>query len=234
MPQKQSEILLTLVKLRYYLVSLIENPEECFDNFNLSEEFFERRNILDGQELISKLEENGISNDCDIAFNKDIHNIFRNVAQDFSSMPDLKSILEDFEIEINESYLKEDNISKFRRKREESLNEIIGILFKLAKNWSMHHEIEDSIDDFNALDDVELLRPDEEKQLDVLGDNSVYSFNVISKQTEKYIQLLSDYYFKYGGDLILAGFVNDISNLKTEVAKKYSDLSKSQGLDTEI
>ncbi|PIW70180.1 MAG: hypothetical protein COW08_03230 [Ignavibacteriales bacterium CG12_big_fil_rev_8_21_14_0_65_30_8] len=233
MPQKQSEILLTLVKLRYYLVSLIENPEECYDNFNLSEEFLERRNILNGQELISKLEDNGISNDCDIAFNKDIHNIFRNVAQDFSSMPDLKSILEDFEIKLNDTFLKEDNISKFRRKREESLNEIIGILFRLAKNWSMHHEIEDSIDDFNALDDVELLRPDEEKQLDVLGDNSVYSFDVISKQTEKYIQLLSDYYFKYGGDLILAGFVNDISNLKTEVAKKYSDLSKSNGLDTE-
>ena len=148
-------------------------------------------------------------------------------------MPDLKSILEDFEIKLNDTFLKEDNISKFRRKREESLNEIIGILFRLAKNWSMHHEIEDSIDDFNALDDVELLRPDEEKQLDVLGDNSVYSFDVISKQTEKYIQLLSDYYFKYGGDLILAGFVNDISNLKTEVAKKYSDLSKSNGLDTE-
>jgi len=233
MPQKQSEILLTLVKLRYYLVSLIENPEECYDNFNLSEEFLERRNILNGQELISKLEDNGISNDCDIAFNKDIHNIFRNVAQDFSSMPDLKSILEDFEIKLNDTFLKEDNISKFRRKREESLNEIIGILLRLAKNWSMHHEIEDSIDDFNALDDVELLRPDEEKQLDVLGDHSVYFFDVISKQTEKYIQLLSDYYFKYGGDLILAGFVNDISNLKTEVAKKYSDLSKSNGLDTE-
>lgn len=234
MQQNQSEILLTLVKLRYYLVALIESPEECYDNFNITEEFFERRNIQDGEELISRLQDNGITNDCDIAFNKDIHNIFRNVAQDFSSLPDLKTILEDFEIELNDSYLKEDNISKFRRKREEKLNEIIGLLFKLAKNWSMHHEIEDSIDDFNALDDVELLRPDEEKQLDVLGDNSVYSFDVISKQTEKYIQLLSDYYFKYGGDLILAGFVNDISNLKSEVAKKYSNLSKNNGLNTDL
>lgn len=227
----QSEILLTLVKLRYFLISLIESPEECYDNFNISEEFFERRNIINGNELLEKLQDNGINNDCDIAFNKDIHNIFKIVSQDFSSNPDLKSMLEEFEIEVNEALIKEDNISKFRRKREEKLNEIINILFKLAKEWSMHHEIEDSIDDFNALDDVELLRPDEEKQLDVLGDNSVYSFDIISKQTEKYIELLSDYYFKYGGDLILAGFVNDISNLKSVVAKKYSNLSKENGID---
>lgn len=227
----QSEILLTLVKLRYFLISLIESPEECFDNFNISEEFFERRNIINGNELLEKLQDNGINNDCDIAFNKNIHNIFKIVSQDFSSNPDLKSMLEEFEIEVNEALIKEDNISKFRRKREEKLNEIINILFKLAKEWSMHHEIEDSIDDFNALDDVELLRPDEEKQLDVLGDNSVYSFDIISKQTEKYIELLSDYYFKYGGDLILAGFVNDISNLKSVVAKKYSNLSKENGID---
>ncbi len=226
----QSEILITLVKLRYYLISLIESPEECYDNFNISEEFFERRNINNGQELIERLQDNGISNDCDIAFNKDIHNIFKIVAKDFSSNPDLKSMLEEFEIKVNEAHIKEDNISKFRREREEKLNVIINILFKLAKNWSMHHEIEDSIDDFNVLDDVELLRPDEEKQLDVLGDNSVYSFDIISKQTEKYIELLSDYYFKYGGDLILASFVNDISNLKSEVAKKYSNLSKKNGL----
>ncbi|MCH8170035.1 MAG: hypothetical protein IIB07_02745 [Bacteroidetes bacterium] len=227
----QSEILLTLVKLRYFLISLIESPEECYDNFNISEEFFERRNITNGNELLEKLQDNGINNDCDIAFNKDIHNIFKIVSQDFSSNPDLKSMLEEFEIEVNEALIKEDNISKFRREREEKLNEIINILFKLAKEWSMHHEIEDSIDDFNTLDDVELLRPDEEKQLDVLGDNAVYSFDIISKQTEKYIELLSDYYFKYGGDLILAGFVNDISNLKSVVAKKYSNLSKENGLD---
>ncbi len=233
MPAYQSEILLTLVKLRYYLVSLIESPEECYDNFNLSEEFFERRNIVNGSELLERLQENGINNDCDIAFNKDIHNIFRTVAKDFSSNPDLQAMLDEFEIKANVSHLKEDNLSKFRMKREEKLNEIISLLFKLAKNWSMHHEIEDSIDDFNALEDVELLRPDEEKQLDVLGDNSVYSFDIISKQTEQYIELLTDYYFKYGGDLILAGFVNDISNLKSEVAKKYSNLSKENGLDTE-
>jgi hypothetical protein len=227
----QSEILLTLVKLRYYLISLIESPEECYDNFNISEEFFERRNIINGNELLEKLQDKGINNDCDIAFDKDIHNIFKMVAQDFSSNPDLKSMLEEFEIKVNEALIKEDSISIFRREREEKLNEIISILFKLAKNWSMHHEIEDSIDDFNVLDDVELLRPDEEKQLDVLGDNSVYSFDIISKQTEQYIELLSDYYFKYGGDLILAGFVNDISNLKSEVAKKYSNLSKENGLD---
>ena len=44
----QSEILLTLVKLRYFLISLIESPEECYDTFNISEEFFERRNIING------------------------------------------------------------------------------------------------------------------------------------------------------------------------------------------
>ena len=227
----QSETLLTLVKLRYYLISLIENPEECYDNFNISEEFFERSNITNGNELLEKLQDNGINNDCDIAFNKDIHNLFKIVSQDFSPNPDLISMLKEFEIEVNETLLKEDNISKFRREREEKLNEIINILFKLAKEWSMHHEIEDSIDDFNTLDDVELLRPDEEKQLDVLGDNAVYSFDIISKQTEKYIELLSDYYFKYGDDLILAGFVNDISNLKSVVAKKYSNLSKENGID---
>jgi len=233
MSVNQNEILLILVKLRYYLVSLIESQEECYDNFNISEEFFERRNITNGEELLGRLQENGINNDCDIAFNKDIHNIFRIVAQDFSSTPDLKALLEEFEIKVNEAQLKEDKISKFQRKREESLNEIISILFKLAKNWSMHHEIEDSIDDFNILDNVELLRPDEERQLDVLGDNSVYSFDVISKLTEKYIELLSDYYFKYGGDLILAGFVNEISNLKSEVAKKYSNLTKENDLDAD-
>ena len=95
----QSEILLTLVKLRYFLISLIESPEECYDNFNISEEFFERRNIINGNELLEKLQDNGINNDCDIAFNKDIHNIFKIVSQDFSSNPDLKSMLEEFEID---------------------------------------------------------------------------------------------------------------------------------------
>ena len=118
----QSEILLTLVKLRYFLISLIESPEECYDNFNISEEFFERRNIINGNELLEKLQDNGINNDCDIAFNKDIHNIFKIVSQDFSSNPDLKSMLEEFEIEVNEALIKEDNISKFRREREEKLN----------------------------------------------------------------------------------------------------------------
>ena len=121
----QSEILLTLVKLRYFLISLIESPEECYDNFNISEEFFERRNIINGNELLEKLQDNGINNDCDIAFNKDIHNIFKIVSQDFSSNPDLKSMLEEFEIEVNEALIKEDNISKFRREREEKLTNLL-------------------------------------------------------------------------------------------------------------
>jgi hypothetical protein len=43
--------------------------------------------------------------------------------------------------------------------------------------------------------------------------------------------LLTEYYFKYGGDLTLIEFVTKLDQIKTDVFRKYADLFKKYGLD---
>ena len=83
------------------------------------------------------------------------------------------------------------------------------------------------------LNDEDVIRPDEEKSLDALDDTTAKAFNTISLFTKKYIELLTDYYFTYGGDISLKDFVEDLEKTKKSVAKKYLELFQKYGLDSE-
>jgi len=121
----------------------------------------------------------------------------------------------------------------FASEREKKLSEILFILFQLATNWEVLKDLEDKADNFSALNDEDVIRPDEEKSLDALDGTTAKAFNTISLFTKRYIELLTDYYFSYGGDISLKEFVEDLEKTKKSVAKKYLELFQKHGLDSE-
>ncbi len=220
-----------LLKLRSYLVSLINSPEECDDTFSLTEEFLERRFPEMKAEIIELLLSNGINNDYDIAFNEKIVFKFKDMISETEKQNDITALLKKFEIESISLERDKKKLESLRNERERELNKVIETLFQLAANWAVHRELENKVDDFSTLSEEELIRPEEEKSFDDLGKNTSISFDKISKLTEKYIHLLTDYYFHYGGDLTLIEFVEEIEKIKVTVFKKYADLFKKHGLE---
>jgi hypothetical protein len=229
MPERP-DLFYILLKLRSYLVSLINNPEESEDSFTYTEEFLERRYPQMKEEVIELLLENGINSDYDIAFNEKIVFKFRDMISGTEKRTDISSLLKKFEIDSVSLERDRKRFESFKNERDKELNKVIETLFQLAANWAVHRELENKVDDYSTLSEEELIRPDEEKNYDTLGKNTYASFDKISKATEKYIHLLTDYYFKYGGDLTLIEFVEELEKIKRTVFKNYAELFKKNGL----
>ena len=233
MNSEKSNIFYTLLKLKSYLVSLMDEPAEAYSNFNYTEEYLDRKFPAQKDEIIDLLERNGIYSDSDIAFDEKIIIKFREMTSKKDAQNSLAKILEELEIETRSIGSKEEERSNYIKERGEKLNKILSVLFQLATNWAVLIELEDKVDDYSMLNDEQVLRPDEEKSLDALDDTTSKSFNVISDLTKSYVNLLTDFYFNYGGNLALKDFVEELHELKKNVEKKYYDLFKSHGLDTE-
>jgi hypothetical protein len=220
-----------LLKLRSYLVSLINSPEECDDSFNYTEEFLERRYPDMKEEVINLLIENGINNDYDIAFNEKIVVKFKEMISGTERRTDISSLLKKHDIVSTSLERDRQRFESFKNEREKELNKVIETLFQLAANWAVHRELENKVDDYSTLSEEDLIRPEEAKSYDALGKNTFASFDKISKLTEKYINFLTDYYFQYGGDLTLIEFVEYLEKIKKAVFKKYADLFRKHGLE---
>lgn len=230
MPEKP-DLFYILLKLRSYLVSLINSPEECDEGFAYTEEFLERRYPEMKEEVMVLLIDNGISSDYDIAFNEKIVFRFKEMVSGSDKRTDITDLLKKFDIESISLERDKKKIESFRNERERELNKVIETLFQLAANWAVHRELENKVDDYSTLSEEDLIRPEEEKSYNALGKNTDASFDKISKLTEKYIHLLTDYYFHYGGDLTLIEFVEELENIRVAVFKKYSELFKKHGLE---
>ncbi len=230
MEPDKPDLFFILLKLRSYLVSLLNSPEECDDSFTYTEEFFDRRYPEFKEEVIELLVSNNINNDMDIAFNEKIVFRFKDMVSDSEEHTDLAGLLKKFEIEAHSIEKENKQKLNYINEREQELNKVVEILFQLATNWAVHRELESRVDDYSTLSDEDLIRPEEEASFDTLDKNTYMSFDKISKLTEKYIHILTDYYFKYGGDLTLIEFVEELDRIKASVFRKYSELFRKHGL----
>lgn len=229
MIQRNFDLLFTLLKLKSYLISLIDERDECENNLSFTEEYLSRRVPDKKDEIIELLRENGINCDSDIVFDEQIHLKFKEIAVKTISAVDLTKLLDDLNIESAE--LKKSDL--YIIEREEKLKEILTVLFKMARSWSIRKELENDVDNYSMLAEEDVIRPEENKIVNGLGNVTAISFEQISKQTIYYLELLIDYYFLYGGDLNLEKIIKAFEELKSLVSSKYLDLFQKSGLDEE-
>jgi hypothetical protein len=225
--EEKVNLFITLVKLKFYLVSLLDSPMEK-NSFYFTEEFLERRIPELKDDLISSLKKHGISGDSEIAFDDSAIVKFRQIVKEKESAKDLPSILKKLEIE---SRTFRGSVDDYRTERDKQANEILDKLFQLSSNWILHKELENRFEDYSILDEEDVIRPEEAERLSDLNTNTDSSFGIITNLTNSYITLLADYYFKYGGDLQLKEFWMDLEKIKFEIQEKYKELFKSFGLD---
>ncbi len=218
-----------LLKLKSYLVSMLDSPENCYDSFYYTEEYLDRKLPERKDEILYILNQNGITNDCDIAFNEKIIVRFREMAKAEEAHTDLSRMLNDLEIQARDLDFK--NKEKYKSEREKLLHVVLETLLQLATNWSMHEALEEKIDDYAVLDEEEVLRPDEERNLSLLDSSNSLSYSTISGLTKKYLELLINYFFKFGGDLSLKIFVDDLDVIRKKIDTNYDELFKNNGLD---
>lgn len=234
METEKFNLFIFLLKLKSFLVGIVDSPEDCERDFQFTEEFLKRKLPDRKDEIIEMLRSNNIEGDCDIVFNDKIHFKFRDMTQPDEASTSLESVLKKLEIKTQHLVSDAKIISNYQKLREEKLNGILALLFELAKSWAEHREIENQFDNYAILDEEEMIRPEEEKKLFNLDKKTLRSFRVISANTEKYIDQLIDYYFNYGGNQNLDEFVEDIKKLGQVVRNRYIELFRKHGLDSRI
>lgn len=229
---EQFDLFLILLRLKSYLVSLLDHPSIGNDNFDYTEEFLERKYPDRKNEILELLVSNNISCDSEIAFDEKIHTKFKEIIKGKEKGFHLSTILEKLHIENIRESSKEKTIEEFRSLREQKLREIVSALLQLARIWSQRSELEEFVDHFSILEEEELIRPYEAEELGKLDKDTSKSFNAITKLTELYLEQLTDYYFKYGGDIELVDFIKDLNKVKKLFQEKYNELFNKSGLNS--
>lgn len=233
MEKEKINLFMTLLKLKSYLVSIIDDRSDENDNFNLSIEYLTRKFPAAKDEIIALLENHGIYSDNEIAFSDKIILKFREIANEDKHKTNLFNMLKNLDIEARDSVLKDAGRSNYILDREKKLNDILDLVFQLATNWALLKELEDNVDDYSILNEENVIRPEEEENLNKLDNTTSKTFEALSELTKKYIERLTDYYFTYGGDIALKDFVENLEMTKRSVAQKYIELFKRYGLDSD-
>lgn len=231
MSGEQFDLFLILLKLKSYLVSLLDHPSSGSGSLDITEEFLDRKFPERKEEIIELLTSFNIKSDSQIAFDEKIHHKFKEIVRGREKAFQLSSILEKFHIDSIEETVKERRVEEFKNARDQKLKEIVSVLLQLARIWAQRSDIESDVDNFSLLDEENLIRPEEEAHLGRLGKDTSASFESISKITQLYLEQLIEYYFKYGGDVSLSEFINGLEEFKTIVRDKYNELFKQSGLD---
>jgi len=234
MEPEKFDLFIFLLKLKSFLVGIIDSPEDCETDFQYTEEFLERKLPERKDEIIEMLRSNNIEGDCDMVFNEKIHFKFREITQSDEKNINLESVLNKLDIKTHHLVSDANIISNYQKLREEKLNSILTLLFELVKGWAEHKEIENQFDNYAILDEEEMIRPEEEKKLLTLDKKTLHSFRLISSNSEKYIDQMIDYYFNYGGNQNLDEFVEDIKKIGEVLRNKYVELFRKNGFDNEI
>lgn len=224
MANEQFELFIILLKLKSYLISLLDAPSLDYESFEYSEEFLLRKYPERKEEVLELLRANNIENDSQIAFNENIQQKFKEIVIGLESSNKLSDILNRFQIASISESLKEITLDDIKQNREQKLKEIVSILLQLARIWTKRDEIENNIEDFSLLDEEDLIRPEELTELDLLDHETSVSYKTISKLTQIYLEQLAEYYFKFGGDVSLMKLIEDLDEFKQIVSLKYKNL----------
>ncbi len=229
MSAENNDLFYTLLKLKSYLISLVDDPNECENDFIYTSEYLERKYPGQKEEIINLLLESGINGDCDIIFDEQIHHKFKDIAGKTQKEIDLLDLLEKLKID-SEELIKKEAVENYKSQKEYDVKNILNSLFELAKAWSSHKEINKNFDNYSVLDEEDMIRPNEENKLNNLDQNSELSFRFISSHTLKYLELYAEYYFQHGGDVFLNKFKEELDNLKKIISEKYEDFLKNHGI----
>lgn len=231
MSNEQFDLFLILLKLKSYLVSLLDHPSLDGESLEYTEEFLDRKFPDRKDEILELLYSFNIRSDSEIAFDEKIHHKFKEMVKGKEKAFQLSSILEKLNIDSIEETIKDRTIEEIKIARDQKLKEIVSVLLQLARIWAKRSEIEGEFDNFSVLEEEDLIRPEEEEFLGRLGKDTSASFESISKITYLYLEILIEYYFKFGGDVALSDFINSLDELKDIVKTKYKELFKQSGLD---
>lgn len=231
MEPEKIKLYFILLRLKSYLVSLLDNPDDCSNDFDYTREFLSRRYPERIEEIIDILREHEINSDCDIAFDQNVQAKFKAIVDEEITKIDLETMLTNLEIETKELLQKEKEFDKLKDERENYIKNILASLFQLSKIWVAHKNLQTDIDNYSTLDEEEILRSEEIEELKRLSTDTNLSFDVIAKLTMKYLTELSDFYFHFGGNLNLNNFMNELESLREGIDKKYENLFRKHGLD---
>jgi len=231
MQNPKFDLFIILLKLRSYLISLLDDPSNEYSDFEYTEEFLLRKYPGRKEEIMELLRGNSIASDGQIAFTEDIQLNFKEIAFGTESSQKLPEILNRYNISSINDALKFKTVENIRQSREHKLKEITSVLLQLARIWAKRSEIETDIEDFSLLDEEDLIRPEEKNELTKLDHETSLSYSTISKLTEIYLEQLAEYYFRFGGDLSLVNLIDNLDEFKEQVSNKYNNLFREHGLD---
>jgi len=220
---------LILLRLKSYLISLIDSPSEGGDDLKFTLEFLERKYPDSKKKILEFLTGSKIFSDSEIAFSTNFKDLLVS-AKSTGGSPDLLTMLEDFKIRADDLLLESIQSERIRKNRDEQIKQIIALLMNLGNEWINRVQIEDNIDDFSRLDEEEVLRPDEETILDSLSNKTSVSFTKISTLNLIYLKLFSDYLFANGGNISLKNFIEKLDKIRNDVDRKYKKLFDEHGL----
>lgn len=119
MSNEHFELFLILLKIKSYLISLIDHPSMGSDSLEYTEEFLDRKFPNRKQEILELLYSFDISSDSDIAFDEKIHHKFKEMVKGKEKAYQLSSILEKLNIDSIQDTIKDKTIEEIKLARDE-------------------------------------------------------------------------------------------------------------------
>jgi len=233
MEPENTDLFLVLLKLKSYLVSMIDSSENCDGSFNFTEEFLQRRYPDLEPKIIDLLQDQGLNDDCDIVFDENAHIKFQEIVKTEQPQLSLEEIIEKSGIDLNGIEIINNYLIKYQSARDNNLQIIVGQLFQIIKAWAHLQIAEDKFDELSTLLELDVIRKNETKELEKVGEITDSTHSRITSLSHQYLKMLSDYYFDFGGNVELKNFIDQLSLFKKDVEKKYAELFKVHGLNNE-
>lgn len=229
--ENQNDVFVVLLRLKSYLISLIDSPDEANESLEYSEEYLSRKFPGMSLMLLDMLKQNEIYSDSQIVFDPGIQEKFKIIAQGDVTKIELDEILNKYNIEGKDLLLKEEWNKSIKLNREEMIRQIVSILLKTANEWVNRKDLEENIDDISLLIEEDVLRAEELDKLNSISNATGLSFSKLSTLTLIYIKFFTDYLFEYGGDISLKNFQNKLTKISTNIDAKYEKLFDKNGLN---
>ncbi len=230
MNNEKYDLFMLLLKLKSYLVSMVDDDTDDSSGLYYTEEYLRAKYPDKKDEVLSMLHRYKLESDYEIVFNEQVHHIFKSMVDGESNVRNLDNILKQQKINSFSPSEVEKFLENFQLNRNNTIKEMVGLLLNVTKLWSDYHEIESQVDDYIELDEKEVLRPDEEEKFQALDKTASKSLDEISLLTKEYLELWIDFLFKFGGDVQLREFTAQFEKLKESVDYYYNELFLKSGL----
>ena len=228
--ENKNDVFVILLRLKSYLISLIDTPDDCDESLEYSKEYLSRKFPEMSLMLLDMLQENEIYSDCQIVFDPDIQDKFKKIAQGETTKIELDEILYKYNIESKDLLLSNEWNKTVKTNREEMIRQIVSILLKTANEWVNRKDLEENIDDISLLIEEDVLRAEEVDKLNSISNETGLSFSKLSTLTLIYIKFFTDYLFDHGGDVSLKNFQQKLWKISKNIDTKYKNLLNRNGL----